>query len=116
MIARPNTLPRELPVAPWCACPPPQDGEDSQERPPKCVGRLVCDDRKDDADDDANQRHEVAYANGHIVLLRRKPLDSKPNHPKPKLLSGEGRFRNTGISPEPGCSRHEPRLSNVSFG
>jgi hypothetical protein len=57
-----------LPVSPGRPCSPPQNGEDREKRPPQGVGRLVCDDRENDADNNANQRHEIAYANRYVVF------------------------------------------------
>jgi hypothetical protein len=59
---------KSLARAPRRPCSPPQDSEDGQKRPPERVSRLIGDYRKDDADDDADHRHEVAYAYGHIFF------------------------------------------------
>ena len=59
---------------PGCSCSPPQDSEDSQERPPKRVGGLVRDDSEDDADHDTDQRDEISDAQSHVASpLRRRP-------------------------------------------
>jgi hypothetical protein len=63
-----------LAAAPGCAGSPPQDSEDSQERPPKRVGGLVRDDSEDDADHDTDQRDEISDAQSHVASpLRRRP-------------------------------------------
>jgi hypothetical protein len=59
-------LQRPLGTTPRRAGVPPQDREDREQCPPKSIGRLVCDDREDDADHDADQRHEVSDAKSHL--------------------------------------------------
>ena len=44
---------------------PPQNRKYRQQRPPERVGRLVCDNGKYDADDDAHQRHDISNAQEH---------------------------------------------------
>ena len=54
-------------AAPWRPGIPPQDCEDSEQCPPQSVGGLVRYDCKNDADDDADQRDEISYAEGHFI-------------------------------------------------
>jgi hypothetical protein len=44
---------------------PPQNRKYRQERPPERVGRLVRNNGKYDADDDAHQRHDISNAQEH---------------------------------------------------
>ena len=67
--------PSNLAATPWCAGSPPQDSEDSQERPPERIGRLVRNDREYDADHDAYNRHEISDAKSHVVPRCRRPGD-----------------------------------------
>jgi hypothetical protein len=53
-------LDRPLEATPWSAGIPPQDCKDREQCPPQSVGCLVGDYREDDADHDADQRHEAA--------------------------------------------------------
>jgi hypothetical protein len=65
--------PQCLRPAPGRASSPPEDREDSEQSPPRGIGRLVRDDRENDADHDADQRHEVSDAKGHLLV----PLTGK---------------------------------------
>jgi len=57
---------RLLGATPWSSGIPPQDRKDREQCPPKSVGGLVRHDCKDDADHDADQRHDVSYAKSHF--------------------------------------------------
>ena len=59
---RATMLRNVLARSPRCANTPPKHGENCKQSPPKRVCRLVRHDSKDDADDDANQRHKVPDA------------------------------------------------------
>ena len=55
------------PMAPWR---PTKHGEDGEQGPTKGIGGLMRYDSEDDADHDADQRHEIAYPKRHLALPR----------------------------------------------
>src|SRR6476660_3846288 len=69
---------------PRSACVPPQDRKYSEQCPPQSVGGLMGHNREDDADHDADQRHDVSDAKRHFL----SPFCCKVHDSK-----GEGRIK-----------------------